>query len=49
MFYTTGISKIDPFANLSKVKINYVKGYEDVIIDNDGPVAPIDPHVSTSI
>ena len=49
VFYTTGISKIDPFTNLSKVKINYVKGYEDVIIDNDGPVAPIDPHVSTSI
>lgn len=41
--YTTGITKSDPFTNLDKIKINYVKGYEDVIIDPENPVAPMDP------
>ncbi|KAH7407426.1 putative serine esterase-domain-containing protein [Cadophora sp. MPI-SDFR-AT-0126] len=41
--YTTGITKTDPFTNLDKVKINYVKGYEDVIIDPENPIAPVDP------
>ncbi|KEF55010.1 uncharacterized protein A1O9_08663 [Exophiala aquamarina CBS 119918] len=38
VFYTTGISRCDPFTNLSKVDLRYVKGYEPVILDPDNPV-----------
>jgi hypothetical protein len=38
VFYTTGISKCDPFTNLSKVNLRYVKDYEPVILDPDHPV-----------
>ncbi|KAK1976731.1 putative serine esterase-domain-containing protein [Colletotrichum cereale] len=38
--YTTGITKTDPYTNLDKIKCNFVKGYEDVILDPDHPVAP---------
>lgn len=37
VYYTTGISKIDPFTDLTKVKINYVQGYEPIILDPDHP------------
>lgn len=40
LFYTSGLSKIDPFRKLEEVKINYVEGYEDVIIDPDLHVLP---------
>lgn len=40
LFYTSGISKVDPFRDLEDVNINYVKGYEDVIIDPDLHVRP---------
>ena len=40
VYYTTGVSKHDPFANLDQVNINYMKGYEPVIIDAENPVAP---------
>lgn len=40
VYYTTGIAKTDPFAQLSDVKLNYVEGYENVILDPDHPVAP---------
>ena len=40
VYYTTGIAKCDPFTNLDKVKITYLKGYEDVILDPEEPVAP---------
>ncbi|KAK4864451.1 hypothetical protein LT330_009714 [Penicillium expansum] len=39
-FYTSGLSKVDPFRDLEDVNINYVKGYEDVIIDPDLHVLP---------
>jgi hypothetical protein len=45
VYYTTGISKTDPFTNLDKVRINYLKGYEDVILNPEAPVAPLDPQV----
>lgn len=45
VYYTTGISKTDPYTNLENIKINYVRGYEDVIIDVGAPICPIDPHV----
>ncbi len=40
VYYTTGIAKTDPYTDMSKVKVNYVKGYEDVILDPVNPVAP---------
>jgi hypothetical protein len=39
-YYTTGIYKTDPFVDLDAVKINYVPGTEDVIVDPSQPVAP---------
>ncbi|CAG7957583.1 unnamed protein product [Penicillium nalgiovense] len=41
LFYTSGLSKVDPFQDLEDVNINYVKGYEDVIIDPDLHVLPL--------
>jgi hypothetical protein len=38
VYYTTGISRIDPFVNLNRVKINYLKGFEPVILDSSNPV-----------
>lgn len=40
VYYTTGISKVDPFVDLDKIKINYVPGYEDVVLDPMEPYAP---------
>ncbi|KXG46972.1 uncharacterized protein PGRI_037180 [Penicillium griseofulvum] len=40
LYYTSGLSKVDPFRDLEAVNINYVKGYEDVIIDPDLHVLP---------
>ncbi|KAF9637659.1 protein of unknown function DUF676 hydrolase-like protein [Lasiodiplodia theobromae] len=40
VYYTAGISRIDPFTDPDAVKINYLKGYEDVILDPDNPVQP---------
>lgn len=40
VYYTTAISKTDPYTNLENIKINYLKGYEDVIVDPDIPVGP---------
>lgn len=46
VYYTTGISKKDPFVNLDKVKLNYVKGYDDVILDPEHPVEPLPEEAS---
>lgn len=43
VYYTTGISRIDPFTDPERVKITYLKGYEDVIIDPAAAIAPQDP------
>lgn len=40
VFYTTAISKIDPFPDPEKANINYVDGYEQVIINPDQYVLP---------
>lgn len=40
VYYTTGIAKTDPYTDLSKIKVNYVKGYEDVVLDPINPVSP---------
>jgi Putative serine esterase (DUF676) len=42
VYYTTTISKADPYSNLDIVKPTYVPGYEDVIVDIRGPVIPQD-------
>jgi len=38
VYYTTSISKTDPFTDLESIKINYVEGYNDVILDPATPV-----------
>ncbi|KAJ5115396.1 hypothetical protein NUU61_001155 [Penicillium alfredii] len=40
VFYTTALSKVDPFRDLEEVNINYVKGYDRVIIDPDQYALP---------
>lgn len=40
VYYTTGISRIDPFTNLNKIDVNYAKGYEPVVLDRETPVQP---------
>ncbi|KAL1964141.1 hypothetical protein VTN77DRAFT_7229 [Rasamsonia byssochlamydoides] len=40
VFYTTGISKVDPFVDPENTNFNYVKGYEPVVIDPDVYVVP---------
>jgi len=33
IFYTTGISKADPFEHLQETNLNYIQGYEPTIVD----------------
>jgi hypothetical protein len=40
VYYTTAVSKTDPFTDLSKIEAHYVPGYEDVILDPSHPVSP---------
>jgi len=40
VYYTTAISKIDPYNQIDKLNINYVPGYEPVILDSKNPVMP---------
>ncbi|KAI3398948.1 hypothetical protein diail_8271 [Diaporthe ilicicola] len=44
VYYTTCIAKTDPYTDLTKVRVNYVEGYEDVILDPVYPVEQIPPH-----
>lgn len=41
VYYTTGIAKTDPYTDLTKVKVNFLQGYEDVILDASNPVSPL--------
>jgi hypothetical protein len=43
VYYTTGISKIDPFTYIDKVKVTYLEGYEGVIVDPTVPVTFKEP------
>jgi hypothetical protein len=43
VYYTTGISRTDPFANLDKVNLRYLQGFEPVILDPDHPVDAASP------
>jgi hypothetical protein len=42
-YYTAGISQTDPFVKPENVKMNYIPGYDDVILDGDHPVSPKEP------
>lgn len=42
--YTTGISKTDPYTDLDKIRVNYVKGFEDIVLDPAHPVEHIPPY-----
>jgi hypothetical protein len=42
VFYTTYISKKDPFEDLDKVRCKFVKGFDDVILDPDDPFEFVD-------
>ncbi|KAF2185725.1 lipase/serine esteras-like protein [Zopfia rhizophila CBS 207.26] len=42
-YYTTGISRIDPFVKPDAVKINYVEGYDSVILDPEKPLLAKQP------
>ena len=40
VFYTTAISKADPFEHLHKINLQYIKGYEPVVVDWAKPFEP---------
>lgn len=44
-YYTTYITRIDPYIDLSSIEINYLKGWGPTIIDPANPVSkkPLDP------
>jgi hypothetical protein len=43
VYYTTSISRIDPFINLEAIKINYLEGYGNVLLDPEKPVSLKEP------
>ncbi|KAF3387561.1 putative lipase [Penicillium rolfsii] len=43
VFYTSAISKTDPFKDLDNIHINYVEGYDQVIVDPDNYLLPTTP------
>jgi hypothetical protein len=46
VYYTTGISRIDPYAHMEKLELNYLKEYEPVLLD---PKAPFTIHKDDSL
>ncbi|RPA93842.1 DUF676-domain-containing protein [Choiromyces venosus 120613-1] len=38
-YYTAGISRFDPYADLSNISLNYVPGYSPIIVDPDSPIS----------
>ncbi|RMZ79510.1 hypothetical protein DV737_g3411, partial [Chaetothyriales sp. CBS 132003] len=36
-FYTTGISRYDPYVHMDRLRLHYVKGYEPVVLDCEHP------------
>ncbi|KAF2452997.1 putative serine esterase-domain-containing protein [Lineolata rhizophorae] len=44
VYYTTCIAGADPFADLAKVRLNYLRGYAPVLLDPAAPVAVPSPH-----
>jgi hypothetical protein len=51
VFYTAAFSKTDPFHDLDNININYVEGYDQVIVDPDNnllPTTPEEPETTAS-
>lgn len=46
VYYTTGISKTDPFKDLDKIQVKYIPGYGDVVLDPVEPFAPPEPVIA---
>jgi hypothetical protein len=46
VFYTSALSKTDPFKDLDNININYVEGYDQVIVDPDNYLLPTTPEES---
>ncbi|GLI73101.1 hypothetical protein PoHVEF18_001311 [Penicillium ochrochloron] len=46
VFYTSALSKTDPFKDLDNININYVEGYDQVIVDPDNYLLPATPEES---
>ena len=38
-YYTTFITKIDPYVDLSLIEINYIEGYAPIVVDATNPVS----------
>lgn len=49
VFYTTGISKVNPFPDVEGINFNYVKGYEPVVIDSDVYALPREGELPTPL
>ncbi|KAL6711451.1 hypothetical protein ACN47E_004385 [Coniothyrium glycines] len=39
-YYTAGISQTDPFVNVDDIQVNFIPGYQNVIVDGENPVSP---------
>lgn len=48
-YYTAGISQTDPFVRPDSVQINYISGYDDVIVDGEYPVSPKEPEETPAL
>lgn len=44
-YYTAGITQTDPFVNPAAISINYLDGYEPIIVDGENPVSGKEPEV----
>ena len=42
-YYTAAASRVDPFVNLDCIRINYLKGYDDIVLDPQDPVSSVEP------
>jgi len=43
VYYTTSISKTDPYTDLEKVQVRFAEGYGDVVLDPSDPVSSLAP------
>jgi hypothetical protein len=45
VYYTTGVSRHDPFVSMDNLKLNYLEGYDNVILDPDQPFEKKQPEL----
>ena len=48
-YYTSYITKVDPYTDLSAIDINYIKGYDPIVIDPVEPVSRKPPDSSQTL